>query len=236
LPPRSERTKWALVIAAGVVVVGAASFPLARSWLRVHPRPVQALRMLQIASEPPGARIFIKGLDVGLVTPALVPLGTSSFDVELRRDGYLTFRDRVEPTQVGSELLARLVAAPVERALAQPEPADVEPPVTGAPARAEPKPRRSGPSAATARATPAASREVAGDNNSGQTGRLSLRAIGPWLEVYLGKRKLGITPLDHIEVPAGTLKLRLVNTETGAERVITMVVPPQGEAHRTITP
>lgn len=52
-----------------------------------------------------------------------------------------------------------------------------------------------------------------------QTGTLSLDT-DPWTKVFLGRRSLGETPLVEQVVPAGTLRLRLVNE---AERIDTLV-------------
>jgi serine/threonine-protein kinase len=45
-------------------------------------------------------------------------------------------------------------------------------------------------------------------------GFLTLDTV-PWTTVFLGKRKLGETPLVKVPVPAGTLELTLVNAEAG---------------------
>jgi len=46
----------------------------------------------------------------------------------------------------------------------------------------------------------------------------------PWTEVYLGKRKLGITPLLDIELPAGRHKLKVVNKSRGINESLEVVV------------
>ena len=48
----------------------------------------------------------------------------------------------------------------------------------------------------------------------------------PWTTVYLGRRKLGITPLLDIKLPAGRHKLRLVNKEAGKKTSIWVVIRP----------
>ncbi len=48
----------------------------------------------------------------------------------------------------------------------------------------------------------------------------------PWTTVYLGRRKLGITPLLDIKLPAGRHKLRLVNKEAGRKTSIWVVIQP----------
>ena len=59
-------------------------------------------------------------------------------------------------------------------------------------------------------------------------GRLSLRTQGPELEVYLGDRRLGTTPLADEDVPAGRLELRLVNERADISRQLTIEVPAGG--------
>ena len=50
-------------------------------------------------------------------------------------------------------------------------------------------------------------------------GKLSLKTT-PWTMVYLGKKKLGDTPLVNVSLPAGKHLLRLVSPETNAENSI----------------
>jgi serine/threonine-protein kinase len=46
----------------------------------------------------------------------------------------------------------------------------------------------------------------------------------PWTEVHLGKRKLGITPLLNIELPAGRHKLKVINKGRGINETLEVVV------------
>jgi serine/threonine-protein kinase len=50
-------------------------------------------------------------------------------------------------------------------------------------------------------------------------GKLTLKTT-PWSTVYLGKKKLGDTPLLNVPLPAGKHLLRLVNPESNAENSI----------------
>jgi len=56
-------------------------------------------------------------------------------------------------------------------------------------------------------------------------GRLRLDSV-PWSEVYLGRKKLGITPLLGIRLPAGRHRLTLVNPASGKRRTITVIIRP----------
>ncbi|MBN2497744.1 MAG: serine/threonine protein kinase [Deltaproteobacteria bacterium] len=48
----------------------------------------------------------------------------------------------------------------------------------------------------------------------------------PWSEIYLGKRKLGITPLLGLELPPGRYMLRAINRAQGIEKRIQVVIKP----------
>ncbi len=48
----------------------------------------------------------------------------------------------------------------------------------------------------------------------------------PWSEVYLGRKKLGITPIIDLRLPAGTHTLRLVNEQRGVEQRLQVAIPP----------
>ncbi len=62
-----------------------------------------------------------------------------------------------------------------------------------------------------------------------RTGKLVVR-VNPWAEVWLGKRKLGITPLPPLVLPAGRVTVTLKNPELKAVRSERVRVPPGGEA------
>ncbi len=67
--------------------------------------------------------------------------------------------------------------------------------------------------------------------NSGPlTGLLKLDT-DPWSDVYLGKRKLGTTPITGVRLPAGVHRLTLKNPELGIAKTIAVTV----EAGRTVT-
>jgi serine/threonine-protein kinase len=62
-----------------------------------------------------------------------------------------------------------------------------------------------------------------------RTGKLAVR-VNPWAEVWLGKRKLGVTPLAPLDLPAGLVTVTLKNPELKAVRSERVRVPPGGEA------
>ena len=57
------------------------------------------------------------------------------------------------------------------------------------------------------------------------TGKLNLRTT-PWTTVYLGKRKLGDTPLVGVVLPSGSQVLRVVNAEAGVQSSIEVTIQP----------
>jgi serine/threonine-protein kinase len=57
------------------------------------------------------------------------------------------------------------------------------------------------------------------------SGKLNLRTT-PWTTVYLGKRKLGDTPLVGVSLPAGDHVLRVVNAEAGVQSSIEVTIQP----------
>jgi hypothetical protein len=54
-------------------------------------------------------------------------------------------------------------------------------------------------------------------------GSLRLDTV-PWSEVFYKKRKLGMTPLLGVKLPAGTHKLKAVNSGRGLEKIITVTI------------
>jgi serine/threonine-protein kinase len=73
--------------------------------------------------------------------------------------------------------------------------------------------------------------ERAGDPGDDEGGFLTLDTV-PWTTVYLGKKKLGETPLVKVPVPAGDLELVLVNPDEGVKEGYVARVKP-GEVFRT---
>jgi len=60
-----------------------------------------------------------------------------------------------------------------------------------------------------------------------KTGRVTVR-VNPWAEVFLANRKLGVTPFDPVEVPAGAATFTLKNAQLGVTRRVTVKVPAGG--------
>ncbi|WNG40118.1 hypothetical protein F0U61_45380 [Archangium violaceum] len=59
-------------------------------------------------------------------------------------------------------------------------------------------------------------------------GRVHVR-VNPWAEVFYGGRRLGITPMPAIQLPAGRRTLTLKNTDLGVSRDYRVSVSANGE-------
>ena len=86
--------------------------PLANTTERRMNLDYNLKRLLQVHSEPSGARVFVDGRDTGLVTPATLPLGEPlPAAVELQLAGHRTASEPVTSAVLGAGLLTmRLVA------------------------------------------------------------------------------------------------------------------------------
>jgi serine/threonine-protein kinase len=188
-----------------------------------------ATAVLEIQSEPAGAVVRLDGLDVGLTTPASLPgltLG-KRVQLELLLPGHAPFQQAVEVVSARQRVAATLVP------LAEPSmPASatvIATPVTVPAPSPAASPAKPPPPAASA--APADKRHPAA-----ATGRLSLRSVGPWVDVYLKGKKLGTTPLDHVGVPAGLQHFRLVNEAAGIAKQVDIDIPAGGDAQETVNP
>ncbi|HJL18903.1 MAG TPA: hypothetical protein RMH99_24785 [Sandaracinaceae bacterium LLY-WYZ-13_1] len=65
------------------------------------------------------------------------------------------------------------------------------------------------------------------------TGRLTLDTT-PWSVVTLGGRRLGMTPLVNVELPAGTHLLTLRNPELGVSTTYRVTIPADGRVTRRL--
>ncbi|MBX3251893.1 MAG: PEGA domain-containing protein, partial [Myxococcales bacterium] len=158
--------------------------------------------MITFRTEPPGASVRIGDREVPGVTPTALgehPVGEHT--VELQLDGHVAWAGRV--------------------VLREGEPETVEATLRPLPRVAE---RSTGGSMrpSTPREPPREVREPTERAASASTGRVSINTR-PWSKVYVGERLLGTTPIGNVEVPAGTLRLRIVDRD-GAEHERTVRV------------
>jgi serine/threonine protein kinase len=66
-----------------------------------------------------------------------------------------------------------------------------------------------------------------------RTGLLRLDTV-PWSVIYLGKRKLGITPLMGIKLPAGKHRLTAINKDLGLKKTFSITIRPDRTTTRQI--
>jgi serine/threonine-protein kinase len=174
----------------------------------VPPPPTTAT--LHVDSAPTGATVWLgeRG-NVGTTPLELARLDAREWSVRLTREGYEDWEDSIELTpgehrRVLGELIAIEGARrpSAERGGRGERPAGVRP--------------AGGGESETVRA-PAA-----------PPGQLSINTR-PWSRVFLGSRLLGTTPIGGIEVPSGTVRLRLVDRD-GVEHTRTVTVPEGGQA------
>ncbi|MEE8408831.1 MAG: protein kinase [Myxococcota bacterium] len=237
-----------LVVAVGITVAMVAAMqrgrhrqPAVTTGVAV-PSADPATATLHISSQPPGARILLAGLETGLRTPASVPglrLGTR-VAVTLALDGYEQWTGNVDPATTHERVEARMVALPIDQGR-------LLPPAAKAIAEAvAPAPEADGAadsaSAAAVRELPSRRRPPWSKPAKSRqrvrkgVGRLWLRSTGAWVDVYLGGKHLGTTPLSGVKVPAGRYELRLVNEAANIEQKVRIDVAPDSEVRKTVSP
>ena len=229
---------------------------------RLQPNVVR----VAVLSTPEGAQILVDGLATGLVTPAEIPdqeVG-KALRLGLHLGGFEPWLEVVTPTGSNHVVNATMrskngTLAPIEGTLASIESgANTDSGETGSTIEDSEavtdaqgaKVAPSGPEQANSlgdhkdaginsdrageKRQPAS--QAKGKRKRASSGSLFLRSTGVWVDVYLGDRKLGTTPLSRAQVPAGVVRLRLVNRVVGVDQIITVDVPEGGEARRTVTP
>jgi serine/threonine-protein kinase len=53
--------------------------------------------------------------------------------------------------------------------------------------------------------------------------------VNPWAEVFFEGKRVGVTPMRPLVVPAGTRTFLLRNPELAIERTVRVLVPPNGQ-------
>jgi eukaryotic-like serine/threonine-protein kinase len=150
--------------------------------------------VLVVDTVPPGAKLVVNGIERGVSPLTMELLGVGSHQVQAMLDGYQVATKSVTLAQPGERVMVELALVPVPAvAVADVAPvSDVKPQVNKPPVRRAPV------------AAP---------------GKLTLKTT-PWTTVYLGRKKLGDTPLLNVPLPVGKHLLRLVNPESNAENSI----------------
>ena len=150
--------------------------------------------VLVVDTVPPGAMLTVNGIERGVSPLTMELLGVGTHQVQAALEGYQLASKTVLLTRPGERVMVELplVAVPVA-AVEVPAPVKDKPPSTKPPIR---------------RLVPVAA-----------SGKLTLKTT-PWTTVYLGRKRLGDTPLLNVPLPAGKHLLRLVNPESNAENSI----------------
>lgn len=150
--------------------------------------------VLVIDTVPTGAMLVVDGVARGKAPQTLEQLGVGKHEVQATLEGYLPGTKSVSLERAGERVMAELALVAVPPPVAAPPLAvETKPPVKTPPVR---------------KVAPVAA-----------AGKLTLKTT-PWSTVYLGKKKLGDTPLLNVPLPAGKHLLRLVNPESNAENSI----------------
>ena len=171
------------------------------------PEPKPTTAMLSVRSTPEGCEILLDGKALSGKTPVmdLDVSPSTTHKVAVRCEGH---EESVQDFQArpGERVALAFVPAPVKVATPTP-PIDKPKPKPAIGIRPKPKPKpkpKSKPEPVMAKAT---------------KGKLNLNTK-PWSEVSLGSRKLGITPLLGLELPAGKHKLTCVNPGRGIVKTV----------------
>ncbi|MFH1811269.1 MAG: serine/threonine-protein kinase [Pseudomonadota bacterium] len=226
--PATAPKKHRGLIALGIGALAAALVVVAGLWWRTASAP--EVGGLRVDSTPPGAQVAV---DHGLrtaVTPAVIPeLALGPHDVRVWLNGYQAYEKQIEITQPGQEFV--LDATLVREVEPVPE-APVAPPVepVAAPAAEPQPPPATEPVKHPPREPVQPVRRPGANRSSTEKGKLTLKTI-PWSEVSLGKKKLGVTPLVGVELPAGSHRLTLLPEGKPPARTVTVKIAP-GEHRR----
>jgi serine/threonine-protein kinase len=193
-----------VALSVAVLAIGAAIFKRMQDAAEVPvepPKPVVVVRqapvlppVLVIDTVPAGAAITVNGEARGKSPLTLEQLGVGTHQVSATLEGYQPGAKAVTLARPGERVMVELALVPVPA------------PVVEAPVDAGVK--------VAVKIPPKKARPV-----EAPPGKLTLKTT-PWTMVYLGKKKLGDTPLLNVPLPPGRHTLRLVNPENNSENSI----------------
>jgi serine/threonine-protein kinase len=201
---------------------------------RLDEQPVSA--MVKVTSAPPGATVIIDSSETAHTTPAEIEVEPGAeIAVSARLKGYSAKTVKVTPA-AGEQREVAIALAKASAASTGLLDIDSEPRgdvyIGG---------RRIGPAPVRRYKLPAGSVVVQVKNKKlglSKSLKLDIPAgghvqrrvvfrkgqvifnVAPWADVYLGKKKLGTTPMPPISLYEGTYAIKLVNDELGVERVV----------------
>lgn len=218
---REGSTPWPLL--AVILLLASALGWLGRSLVvsRSTPEPAVTIEPLfaegelTVSSDPAGVELFVDGARVGTTPVKLSRIAPGQHLLEGRLAGHEVAK-RTVTLSPGRPLEVLLTMVP-ERPL-QPEPPTSI--LTPLPPSAGTETQDAG----SGQAVPGSTQRRSPDRGRGEAqGRLTLKTE-PWTTVYLGKRRLGDTPLLGVSLPAGRHTLLLVNQEKGVRSSVEVVI------------
>ena len=161
----------------------------------VKPPPPAAPPVLVVDTVPTGALLTVDGKERGPAPQTLEQLGVGPHQISATLEGYQPAARAVLLERAGERVMVELALLPV------PVPVPVV------------------PDAVPDAGKPVVKAQVKRPPPPAPTGKLTLKTT-PWSTVYLGKKKLGDTPLLNVVLPAGKHTLRMVNPESNLENSI----------------
>jgi hypothetical protein len=242
-PQAAKRPRWPLAAAAVAVIAIAAGVPAARRF--VSPAAATADGMLVMNSNPPGAKLFVDGVERG-VTPVTVPLKPGAHSIELRGDG----PPRLMPitmtagAQVSQYIELPKTAATFGQLQVRTEPAGAKVSVDGTPRGVSPTTVADlapGEHAVLLESANGSVKQIvaieAGITASLMvplTGAADGAPVSGWIaitapadvQVFENKRLLGTSQSDRLMVSAGRHDIEIVNETLGYRAARTVQVTP----------
>lgn len=188
--------------------------------------PPEAAAPTVAVEDSPSRRPILVGASVAAAVVAFGTIGLLAARRGVMTDAVATAPTADPPARPAQAAPSTEVTIATPVALATPAtapaPSAIERPATARQGPASPQgPNEIGPSRAPAP-------EVVGGE-----GLLTLRS-DPWCDVYVDGRKIGPTPLYRAPVPAGRRTIVLRNDAAGAQRTLSLDVPPGKEVKRAI--
>ncbi|MEW6431393.1 MAG: serine/threonine-protein kinase [Myxococcota bacterium] len=215
-----KRHRWVMAVAALLLVslgVGltVAVRPAQEPSVVVQARPAVVVEapkasppVLLVETVPAGATVSVDGRELGPSPQRIENLTIGDHLVQATLAGHVSSERTVTLARAGERVVVQLAMLPEA------------PPKVDAPLEPEPPtPKESPRPVAAAKPKPKPKPKPA------EQGKLTLKTT-PWTTVYLGKQKLGDTPLINVPVPAGRQVLRLVNPEKKLDSSIEVEIVP----------
>lgn len=211
-----KRRPRGLVVAVVALLIGATvsvMFGRAQRTVDAAGEPDAGLTALTtpttlVIESTPEATALLDGVPVGSTPLALEELALGEHEVVLNAEGFLEHRGTVTVRSEGERLQPVLAL--------EKDPAALHPPVAD------------GGLVAAVKVKPPRKRAIVRAR-----GKLNLRTT-PWTTIYLGKRRLGDTPLVGISLPVGRHVLRVINAEAGVKSSIEIVIRPNQTTNESL--